>query len=76
MFSIWYVTTSVKQVTCEHSHQCLRKPFPVHPGVPLLYAQPYIRRKSEAIVVRTNLILILLYHVFHFSCIEIDAHVQ
>ena len=34
MLSMWYVTTSVN----EHSHR-LRKPFPVHPGVPLLYFQ-------------------------------------
>ena len=29
--------TSGKQVTCEHSNQCLQKPFPVHLGVLLLY---------------------------------------
>ena len=38
MLSMWHVATSVKQVTCEHSHQRLRKLFPVHPGVPLLYS--------------------------------------
>ena len=32
---MWYVTTSVN----EHSHQRVRKPFPVHPGVPLLHVQ-------------------------------------
>ena len=35
MLPMWYVMTSVN----EHSRQRLRKPFPVHLGVPLLYVQ-------------------------------------
>ena len=36
----------------------------------------YFITKTEATVVRTNVILILLYYAFHFFCIEIAAHVQ
>ena len=48
MLSMWYVTTSVKQVTCEDSHQRLRKPFPVHPGVPLLRAADKTRNTEHS----------------------------
>ena len=66
MLSMWYVTTSVKQVTCEHSHQRLRKPFPVHPGVPLLYVQTAFPQDD---------VLGCLKELFHYCILKVQSRI-
>ena len=64
MLSMWYVMTSV--TVNEHSHQRLRKPFPVHPGVPLLHVQTAFSQDD---------VLGCLKELFHYCILKVQSRI-